>query len=223
MCLGGRIDALIMTLGFEPGPLVSSLAAHASEGFRPGAEVIVLTPSFKDERAERAWRKLQDIFSMMELAKSNIGLKRVIVSLEDFTEAVLQIKQLFAGLRNKSVRISLAGGMRALILATFIAYLLTDWVEVPEVEVYLEGRGMALRLPKLAAALGPKLDKRKLAILTVMRPGIVYRLGDLCGFLSRDRSTIYRHLKDLLEVGLVEREDSGFKITNLGLLLKDLV
>ncbi len=110
--------------------------------------------------------------------------------------------------------------MRALILAVFIAYLLTDWVHVPDVEIFLEGRGMALSVPRLAAVLHPKLDERKLRVLDVMRPGITYRVSDLCGFLGKDRSTIYRHLKSLVDAGLVEREDSGLKITDLGLILR---
>jgi len=221
--LSGRIEALVMTLGFEPGPLVSAMAAHASEGFEPGAEIIVLTPAFEDERAERAWRQLQDVFSMMKLSQTGVELKRLTIELEDFASAVLQVKALFTALKDKKVEISLTGGMRALILAVFTAYLLIDWAHVPDVEVFLEGRGMALRVPRLASAIGPKVSKRKLEVLDVMQPGTIYRLVDLCGFFEdRDRSTIYRHLKGLLKNGLVERANGGFKITPLGLIVRGL-
>ena len=215
------LEALIMTLGFEPGPLVSAVAARASEGLGKNAKIIVLTPSFKDERAERAWRQLQDVFSMMRLRDSGVKLYRLIVDLEDFTSAVLKIKNLFSELRDKTVSISLTGGMRALILAVFVAYLLTDWAQVPEIDVFLEGRGMALKMPKLAAALGPTLHRRKLELLKLMKPGMAYRPGDLCGFIGKDRSTVYRHLKDLIAAGLVERADGGFRITHMGLLFRD--
>ena len=218
----GKLEALVMTLGFEPGPLVSAMAAHASEGFEPGAKIMVLTPGFRDERAERAWRQLQDVFSMMRLSQLGVELHRLVVELEDFTSAVLRVKSLFAGLRDKRVKISLTGGMRALVLAVFTAYLLTDWAHVPDVEVFLEGRGMALRVPRLASAIGPKVSKRKLEVLAIMQPNAVYRLVDLCGFLrDRDRSTIYRQLRSLMEDGLVERVDGGFRITPLGLIIRE--
>ena len=70
------IDALVMTLRFEPGPLVSSIASHATEGFNSGAEIIVLTPDFPDERAERAWLQLQNIFDMMKLREADVTLLR---------------------------------------------------------------------------------------------------------------------------------------------------
>lgn len=215
-----KLGALVMTLGFEPGPLVSAIAAHASRGFEPGAEVIVLTPSFEDERAERAWRQLQDIFGMMKLEDFGVKLHKITIELEEFSSAVLQVKELFSKLMNKVMSISLTGGMRALVLAVFVAYLLTDWSYVPDVEVFLEGRSMALRVPKLAAALGPRVNKRRLRVLEVMRLNTIYNIDDLCGFLSKDRSTTYRYLKELAGIGLVEKIDSGFKITDLGLMLK---
>jgi len=214
-----KLGALIMTLGFEPGPLVSAMAANAAEGFEPGAEIMVFTPSFKDERAERAWRELQNVFSMMSLR--DVSLRRLVVNLSDFTSAVLQVKKVFADLRGRRVKISLTGGMRALVLAVFVAYLTTRWERVPEVEVFLEGRGEALRIPRLAAALGPRVGERKLRVLSFMRPSITYRIGDLAGLLPQERSTIYRHLKSLAEVGLVERVDGTFKITDLGLILRN--
>ena len=220
--VGRKLDALVMTLGFEPGPLVSAIAAHASEGFEPGAQILVLTPNFRDERAERAWRQLQDVFGMMKLGETGVKLHRLVIDLGDLTSAILQVKALFTSLKDKKIKISLTGGMRALILAVFIAYLLTDWTYVPDVEVFLEGRSMVLEVPRLAGILGPKLDKRKLRVLQVMEPGTIYRIGDLCGFLGRDRSTLYRHLKSLIDAGLVEKVDNGFRITNLGLILKDV-
>ena len=99
----GKLKALVMTLGFEPGPLVSAMAAHASEGFGPGAEIMVLTPGFRGERAERAWRRLQDVFSMMRLSQLGVELHGLVVELEDFTPTVLRVKSLFAGLRDKRV------------------------------------------------------------------------------------------------------------------------
>ncbi len=214
-----RVNVLIMTLGFELGPLVSAVASYVAKGLSPNAEIIVLTPTFHDERAERAWRQLQDIFEMLNLRGSGVDLRRVSIDLDEFPKAVLQIKKLFAGFKDKVVHISLTGGMRALILAVFVAYLLTDWHFHPDVTVFLEGKGMALMIPPLSSCLGVKVGKHTLKLMNYMRPGTIYKLGDLCGFLGKDRSTVYRQLKLLMNAGLVKKVDSGFQLTPLGELV----
>lgn len=215
------LDALIMTLGFEPGPLVSSLASHAAEGFTPKAKIIVLTPNFPDERAERAWRQLQNIFDMMKLGELEVSLRRYTIDLSDFSKAVQQIKSLLSEFKDKRIQISLTGGMRALILATFTAYLLTEWREAPKIEVSLEGRGIMLKVPNIASILTPLINERKAALLRIMSPGRVYRSGELWRLFGRDRSTLYRYLRTLCELGLIERVDRGFRLTRLGELLSE--
>lgn len=215
------LDILIMTLGFEPGPLVGCLASHAVEGFASNAEIIVLTPNFQDERAERAWRQLQNIFDMMKLGEIGVSLRRHVIDLSDFPKAVRQIKDLFSEFRGKNVQISLTGGMRALILAAFMAYLLTDWRLPPNVEISLEGRGIMLKVPNIASILTPLVDERRRYILRAMSPGRVYRSSELLKLLKRDRSTLYRHLRALCNMGLIERVERRFRLTRLGELFSD--
>lgn len=214
------IDALVMTLGFEPGPLVSSVASHAAEGFRQGAKIIVLTPGFHDERAERAWRQLQDIFDLMKLEEAGVTLTRHVINLDDFTQAIIQVKSLFSGFRDKKVHISLTGGMRALILCTFIAYLLTRWRRPPDVWISLEGRGVMLKVPSIAPILKPLVDENKLSLLKAMSPDRVYKPRELHALIGRDRSTLYRYLRALSDLGLIERVGGGFRVTELGRLLR---
>ncbi len=219
----GSVDVLILTLGFEPGPLVSAIASYVTEGLSSNAEIIVLTPTFFDERAERAWRQLQNIFEMLNLKVSGVSLKKVSVDLNDFSKAVLQVKKLFSNFKDKKLCISFTGGMRALILAVFVAYLLTDWQHHPNLTVFLEGRGLALSIPRLSLCLGVNVNEHMLKLMKYMRPGVVYKPGDLCGFLNKDRSTVYRQLKSLINAGLVERVTGGFRLTLLGELVSDFV
>ena len=214
------LDALVMTLGFEPGPLVSSVASRTAEGFNQGAKIIVLTPDFPDERAERAWRQLQNIFDMMKLKDLGVNLMKVTIDLSDFTKAVLQVKKVFSELKERKVWISLAGGMRALILITFIAYLLTSWKKPPDIEIFLEGRGMTLKVPSLALVMRPFPDEKRITLLKVMSPGRVYRSSELCALSGKDRSTVYRYLRVLCKTGLVERVGRGFRLTKLGEVLR---
>jgi len=215
------LDALVLTLGFEPGPLVSAIASSASEGFAKEARIIVLTAAYPDERSERAWLQLQQVFKMMELdRKLNVKLERFEVPLEDMIEAVLYIKEILKTVNKGSVKLAITGGMRALGLALFIAYFLTEWAEEPRIEVYLEGRGMALEVPRLRRLFLVELSGAHLELLRFMKPGVAYASTDLAGLLRKDRSTVYRYLQVLADRGLLERTPGGFKLSKLGLLLR---
>jgi len=215
------LDALVLTLGFEPGPLVSAIASSTAEGFAKEARIIVLTAAYPDERSERAWLQLQQVFKMMELEKKlNVKLERFEVPLVDLIEAVLHIKEILKTVKEGNVRLAITGGMRALGLALFIAYLFTDWMKEPRVEVYLEGRGMALEVPSIRRLFSIELSESHLEVLRLMKPGVAYASTDLSGLLRKDRSTIYRHLQALVYRGLLERTPEGFKLSKLGLLLR---
>ncbi len=213
-------DAVVLTLGFEPGPLISAVASCATEGLSENSRIIVLTAGFYDERSERAWRQFQNIIGMMDITKRlQASLERYQIPLDDFTHAVRTIRNLYQEIKDLRVKISITGGMRALGLATFVAYLLTDWTHDPRLEIYLEGRGQVLEIPKLHKLMGYPLTQERLNLLRSMLPGRAYKPSDLSGFLRKDRSTIYRQLQALVEAGLVERADGGYRLTKLGTLL----
>jgi len=143
------IDALVMILGFEPGPLISAFAGAVAEGFSEGARVIVFTAAFPDERSERAWLEFQRVVNMMEVPrKLGVELELKEVPLDDIASAILEASKITAELRKKKVKVAITGGMRALGIAVFAAVLLTRWEREPEVEVHLEGRGTALKVPR---------------------------------------------------------------------------
>jgi len=85
-----------MTLGFELWPSRERYGSVCLQGVRAGSKIFVLTSSFKDERAERAWRQLQDVFGMMKLGDFGVELQRLVIDLEDFTSAVLRVRGFFS-------------------------------------------------------------------------------------------------------------------------------
>lgn len=213
-------DAVVLTLGFEPGPLITAVASAVAEGLSEGARIVVFAAGFQDERSERAWLQLQQVVGLMELGRKwGVRLEKYEVPLDDMVSAVLFVKRVLDGLREGFVKVSVTGGMRALGLALFIAYLFVDWVKEPRVEVYLEGRGAALELPRLHRVLSVGLSDVQVEIVKSMKVGEVYSSSDLAGLLKRDRSTIFRHLRVLVEKGLVEKTLEGYKLSELGKLL----
>ncbi|MCC6050254.1 MAG: helix-turn-helix domain-containing protein, partial [Thermofilum sp.] len=96
--------------------------------------------------------------------------------------------------------------------------LLTRWEREPAVEVHLEGRGAALRVPKLRKLI--EASEKCADLVEAMREGPA-KLDELAAKLGRDRSTVYRRLRLLLEAGAARRTPRGYELTPLGLALAD--
>jgi len=215
----GVLGGLVMTLGFEPGPLVSAFASAVAEGLSEGARVLVLTAAFPDERSERAWLDFQRVVGMMEASRRlGVELELREVPLDDMASAILEVRRALAALRGRRVRVAVTGGMRALGFAVLAAVLLSRDVEA-EVEVHLEGRGAALRVPDLRKLL--RASEKCTDLVEAMRSGPA-RLDELAARLGRDRTTVYRKLRLLLEAGAAKKTPRGYELTPLGLALANL-
>lgn len=207
-------DAIVLLLGFEPGPLVRAVASH---NLKVNGRIIVFMPTFHDERAERAWNDFTRILSMM-LEQRSVNIERVEVNLTNMALAVKQVRQILSSLYNMNTAIIFTGGMRALALAVYIAYLLIDWKVKPNVEVYLEGQGYTVSIPNVTSILSLDISRERLEVLKVLseRPKSTIEIAKELG---KDRSTIHRHLDWLQRRGLVKRENKTYKLTSLGQLL----
>jgi CRISPR locus-related DNA-binding protein len=209
------LDALIMTLGFEPGPLIRAVASY---NLKTGASIIVFTPSFKDDRTERAYLELKKICDII-LKDSQANLQKVEVDLTDFTEAVKHVKTLLSKFTNKYVSICLSGGMRALCLAVYTAYLMLEWQYNPNIEVYLEGRIERLIIPPIHRVIKAEISEEKLNILRLLSQYKQLSAGNIANLMQKDRSTVYRHLQSLLKNGFVKQKGKIYELTELGFML----
>ena len=139
------------------------------------------------------------------------------IPLDDMASAILETRKAVHGLRRKKVKVAITGGMRALGIAVLAAVLLTEWEQEPEVEVYLEGRGVALSVPNLRKLI--EVSGKCKDIIEAMRGGSPVKLEELATRLGRDRSTVYRRLRLLVEAGAVKRTRYGYQLTPLGFAL----
>lgn len=209
------LDALIMTLGFEAGPLIRSVASY---NLRKGASIIILTPSFKDERAERAYSEFKRICDMI-LKEASINFQKIEVDLTEFAKAVKHIKAILSEFVCKQVAFCFSGGMRALSFAVFVAYLLLEWQYPPNVEVHLEGRYERLVIPPLNEIIKVNVSEEKLAILRLLLQHGKLSAGNIAILLQKDRSTIHRHIISLIECGLIKQKGKMYELTDLGLMI----
>ena len=209
------LDALVMTLGFEPGPLIRAAASHS---LKPGASIAVLTPSFKDDRAERAYLELKKVCDIL-FKDVNVDIRRIEVDLSDFSTAVKQVRELLTSFADRRVAICLTGGMRALCIATYTAYLTVEWRFPPSIEVHLEGRAESISIPPLHGVLKLDVTEEKLAILKLLSKYGSLSIGDIASLMQKDRSTVYRHISSLMRMGLISQKGRLCELTDLGRML----
>jgi CRISPR locus-related DNA-binding protein len=208
-------DALIMTLGFEPGPLIRAAASH---NLRTGASIIVFTPSFKDERAERAYFELKNICDIL-FKDTQVNFQKIEVDLTDFVRAVKHVKRLLSAFTDKHIAFCFSGGMRALCLAVYTAYLVLEWQHPPSVEVHLEGRAERLIIPSPHKIIKVNISEEKLNILRLLLQHERLSAGNIAALMQKDRSTIYRHLSSLFKDGLIKQRGKMYELTDLGFML----
>ncbi|MEM1542859.1 MAG: CRISPR-associated CARF protein Csa3 [Ignisphaera sp.] len=208
-------DALVLTLGFEPGPLIMATASH---NLRLGGSIIVFTSGFKDDRAERAYLEFKKICDII-YKDAAISLEKIEVDLTDFLKAVRQVKEILSKFMDKRIAFCFSGGMRALCFAVFIAYLTLNWKHKPIIEVHLEGRAERLAIPALNEVIKINVSEEKMSVLRLLSKHGSLSAGNIAVLMHKDRSTIYRHLTSLIESGLIRQKGKMYELTDLGLML----
>lgn len=209
------LDALIMTLGFEPGPLIRAAASYS---LRSGAFIVILIPNFKDDRAERAYLELKKVCDIL-FKDVEVNFQRIEVDLSDFSIAVKQIRELLAQFASQRVALCLSGGMRALCIAAYTAYLMVEWHYPPNVEVHLEGRAERLLVPPVHSVLKLNITQEKLIIIKLLSKYGNLSISNIASLLQKDRSTVYRHISSLIEMGLISQKGKLYELTSLGRML----
>ncbi|RLE57918.1 MAG: hypothetical protein DRJ40_01560 [Thermoprotei archaeon] len=211
-------DCLVLTLGFEPGPLLRAIASY---GVKANGTIVVLTAEYRDERCERAFLDLQKLVRMLfkdERGRHEINIRRVDVCLNPVLRGVEQVSATLREFVNSNVCIAFTGGMRVLWIILLMTYLLLPWKYEPKLVAYLEGRGEFVEIPPIRSIFELAVHGTRLEILRAIgeRPKTV---DELSSELNRDRSTIYRNILWLEEKGLVKKVGRTIELTDLGRVL----
>jgi len=209
--------SIVVTFGWTEFPVIGSIVRH---GLEPGDRIVLLKPADSDERAEKA------IGDLRAFLKNIVGVELIEkeINISDFVNAVISIKRL---LDNESLDrdliVNLSGGMRILVLATYLASL---FIKKLKIEIESENRKFRILLPSINIFHILKLKNAHRRILKLLQ---LYKgecsIKDLMVSSKFSRSTLYVYVKDLENLGLVERSDKRgiLKITDKGILLATLL
>jgi len=206
---------IIATLGFDERPVVRSLA---EAGFRGVDKIVLIRPIDDDQRAVKAVSEIKKIASMAGLSDEDIISYRVDV--HDFWSSTSMIYSLFLeNLREESfIVLCLGGGLRALVLEAYTAFILLPHYLRKKIRVRIDletGRdSIVIGGEEFIIDLG-RLDKEYMVLKVVKEnPGI--NLSTLSYKIGKPVSTTHRLLKRLVEKGFLEKKDGQYYLTGAG-------
>jgi len=209
--------SIVVTFGWTESPVIGAIVRH---GLESGDRIILLKPTDSDERAEKAVGDLRAF--LRNIAGVELVEKEIDVS--NFVNAVISIKRLLdSESLNRDLIVNLSGGMRVLVLATYLASLFTKKIRM---EIESENRKFRVVLPSISISHVLKLKNTHLRILKILQ---LYKgecsIKDLMISSKFSRSTLYAYIKDLENLGLVKRSNKrgSLKITDRGMLLATLL
>lgn len=210
------VKSIVVTFGWTESPVIGAIVRH---GFEPGDRIILLKPAERDDRAEKAIGDLKTFFCSLV----GVELVEKEVDISNFVNAVIAIKRLLdSECLSRDVIVNLSGGMRILVLATYLASLFTRNVRL---EIEAENRRIRTILPSINISQLPRLKKNHIKILRLLQSSKdALPVRDLLSALKIPRSTFYACVKDLKNMRLVESYNKGLlKITDKGNLLTILI
>ncbi len=194
--------ALVVTVGFDEKYTIRAVLRH---GLKEG-DAIVLVTGPPTDKSRKAIQAVEEFLS--KAYGPSISVEKVEVDpASGFAQMVLNVHEKLLGIaaRSGEVVLALSGGMRAVVLATFVAAaLLSHALTRVKVELETEDSSALLEVPQALLnpqLLLPRLEGGKRKILSILTDGLTVR--EIASRLGKSESTIRRHLAWLEERGLV--------------------
>ena len=196
------MTVLFTTLGFDEKFQVRAVMRWGRE-----LEEVVIMGSFEEERAKKALDSLTNL-----LKTTNIKYEVLEVNPHDILDAVIKIGNKIEEFKGKKMVFNLSGGMRILMLASLLAILIKDVDATIEVET----EDMKYLATVEVRDFKPvKLTEDHLKVLKAISEGF-NSVNSIRNHLDMPLSTVWRRVRDLKEMGLV---DENLKLTFKGELV----
>ena len=152
------VKALICTLGFDTDPVVRRIVGSRLE---EGGILLLLTAEPLRPETESAINDIKGLVDKAYLGSVKVEVKAI--NPRNFHEAVSTIRKELERFKHDEVVLNLSGGMRALVLSAYTAYLIAG-LKKAKLIVDLEARQGTVELPPIASLLTtpPQLTEEKL-------------------------------------------------------------
>ncbi|MEM0287275.1 MAG: CRISPR-associated CARF protein Csa3 [Nitrososphaerota archaeon] len=204
------MNTIVFTLGFD----VTSVIARLSEMGLAGKEHLVfVVPESSSTRAIASQKTLENHIAVLNSRGFKLTFEFLKVGEDDAIKAVAKIYNTLS--RHENIVVELSGGMRYLIIATFLAAMALRG-RVEEVATRLESDGRHIAIPLLEPSPLTSSDAR---VLEELRFSGLQSQRQLAASIGRRISSISRSLSKLEKMGFVNSSGShprSYSISPLG-------
>jgi len=210
---------MVATLGFTADFILRRVAALRTRSLRK-----LITAGIYVDKA--SWRRVEEAYSLVKVFASSVGvetelwrinLPHLVRELRDVIEAAAG--QLAAG---EQAEVYLTGGPRIAVVSALLASLTVSEAAAEKLVVHVDGEGFDAEL---------EIGVAQLRRLTTLDPYARRLLGALARHprgataaqllmeTGMQRSTLYKKLRELLNAGLIEKDDNQYRVNELIRLL----
>ncbi|MEM0235744.1 MAG: CRISPR-associated CARF protein Csa3 [Thermosphaera sp.] len=213
---------IMATFGWTEASVISSILRH---GLGNGDKILLVMPERRDERSEAA---LRDLKAFITTHLKNVEISELRISVDNPATSIYKLKRAIEAERGRRCIINLSGGMRAVVVFTYIAALLAEHPDII-VELETEDRKTVIEVPKVRLADFIEVEKLPQRAKEIMRKLLQGPLDvvTLRKDLNVPASTLHYAQMKLLERNYIMREKKGktfiLKLTPSGELLARLM
>lgn len=210
--------ALVTTIGFDERFVVRALIRYLEniDHFIG----ILSTPI--EQRALQAISNIKNFIDKYVVdSGKRLAYEFIEIDITDPYEAIARLKRIFTS--NNEYIINLSGGMRALTIVTFIAFIISR--ARGEIEIELENLQGRISIDPRIITAGPLSSDEEKIVNTIKKLGrATYR--DIMKETGIPRATLFKHLSSLRSRGVIDQQREGrntyYLLTNIGRSLSNL-
>jgi CRISPR locus-related DNA-binding protein len=209
--------ALVTTIGFDERFVVRALIRYLEniDHFIG----ILSTPI--EQRALQAISNIKNFIDKYVVdSGKRLAYEFIEIDITDPYEAIARLKRIFTS--NNEYIVNLSGGMRALTIVTFIAFIISR--ARGEIEIELENLQGRISIDPRIITAGPLSSDEEKIVNTIKKLGrATYR--DIMKETGIPRATLFKHLSSLRSRGVIDQQREGrntyYMLTNIGRSLSD--
>ena len=204
--------ALVTTIGFDERFVVRALIRYLEniDHFIG----ILSTPI--EQRALQAISNIKNFIDKYVVdSGKRLAYEFIEIDITDPYEAIARLKRIFTP--NNEYVVNLSGGMRALTIVTFIAFIISR--ARGEIEIELENLQGRISIDPRIITAGPLSSDEEKIVNTIKKLGrATYR--DIMKETGIPRATLFKHLSSLRSRGVIDQQREGrntyYLLTNIG-------
>jgi CRISPR locus-related DNA-binding protein len=204
--------ALVTTIGFDERFVVRALIRYLEniDHFIG----ILSTPI--EQRALQAISNIKNFIDKYVVdSGKRLAYEFIEIDITDPYEAIARLKRIFTS--NNEYIVNLSGGMRALTIVTFIAFIISR--ARGEIEIELENLQGRISIDPRIITAGPLSSDEEKIVNTIKKLGrATYK--DIMKETGIPRATLFKHLLSLKSRGVIDQQREGrntyYLLTNIG-------